>query len=109
MKGFILAAVAALALSSSAHAQSDVPLFSADRLSAGVTANYALYQQAGDQPLPNFTKSWEFGAVAAYNLVSRPDGSAPLFSLTYSLNYDVDNRWWRHRIGGTLVLYKGGR
>lgn len=108
MKGFILAVLATIALASSAGAQ-NAPLISAERLSLGVSANYAFYQNAGDQRLPDFDKSWEFGGVAAYNLIAKPDGSAPLGSLTYSLNYDVDNKWWRHRVGFTVVLYKGGR
>lgn len=106
MKRFILTA-ALLAVAVAAHAQT--PIVSAERLSLGVSSNYCFYQQSGDQRLPDFKKSWEFGGVAAYNLVSKPDGKAPLFSLTYSLNYDVDNKWWRHRVGGTLVLFKGGK
>ena len=107
------ALLTALALSlpfaSQAHAQGTdgTPLFSAERLSLGVSGNYAFYAQAGDEPLPAFEKSWEFGGVMAYNLVAQPGGRAPLLSATYSLNFDVDNKWWRHRIGATLVLWKG--
>lgn len=107
MKRFLLTA-ALLCVAATTFAATQAPLFSTDRLSLGVASNYCLYQNAGDQRLPDFKKSWEFGGVAAYNLVSKPDGSAPLFSLTYSLNYDVDNKFWRHRVGGTLVLFKGG-
>lgn len=109
MKHLALAALAALALAAPVHAQGteDVPLFSAERLSLGVSANYAFYGQAGDEPLPAFEKSWEFGGVMAYNLVAQPGGRAPLLSATYSLNFDVDNKWWRHRLGATLVLWKG--
>jgi len=85
----------------------ETPLLSLERASLGATANYAFYGQAGDQPMPAFEKEWEFGAVAAYNLVAMPEGRAPLLSLTYSLNYAVDNKWWRHRLGVTLVLWKG--
>lgn len=110
MKKLALAALAALALSAApalAQGTDDVPLFSPIRLSLGVSGNYAFYAQSGDQPLPAFDKSWEFGGVMAYNLVAQPGGRAPLLSATYSLNYDVDNKWWRHRLGATLVLWKG--
>lgn len=108
MKRIVLAALAIVALVTTARA-ADQPLFSATRLSAGVTGNYCFYQQQGDQRLPDFHKSWEFGVVAAYNLVSQPEGRAPLLSATWSTNYDVDNKWIRHRVGLTLVLYKGGQ
>ena len=104
---FCLLVVAVLA-PAIATAEADVPILSQKRLSLGAPANYALYQQAGGQALPSFPKSWEFGAVAAYNLVAQPSGKAPLLSATYSLNYDVDNQFWRHRFGLTLVLFKGG-
>ena len=109
LKKLALAVLAVLALASvqPAAAQDDTPLFSAERLSLGVSGNYAFYNQAGDQPLPDYAKSWEFGGVMAYNLVAQPGGRAPLLSATYSLNYDVDNKWWRHRLGATLVLWKG--
>lgn len=110
MKKLALSALAVIALSASpalAQGVDDVPLFSAERLSLGVSANYAFYGQAGDQPLPAFEKAWEFGGLMAYNLVAQPGGAAPLLSATYSLNYDVDNKWWRHRLGATLVLWKG--
>ena len=109
MKRFVLFVAAALALSAStALAAGDAtPLLSLDRASFGLSGNYAFYGQAGAQRLPDFPKSWEFGGVAAYNLVAQPGGKAPLLSLTYSLNYDVDNKWWRHRLGATLVLWKG--
>ena len=99
-----------LVVTAPAHAQDateGTPLFSMDRASLGVTTNYAFYQGVGSEPLPAFAKEWEFGAVGAYNLVAQPGGKAPLLSATYSINYGVDNKFWRHRVGLTLVLWKG--
>lgn len=106
-KSLMLCSIAGVLLLFALPTHAETPLFSLDRASAGVTANYAWYGQAGDQPLPTWEKEWEFGAVAAYNLVAMPEGKAPLLSLTYSLNYGMDNKWWRHRLGVTLVLWKG--
>ena len=111
MKRVLLAifALFTLALTTTAqpvHAQ-DRPLWSMDRASIGVTANYAFFQNAGDQPLPAYKKAWELGAVGAYNLVAQPGGKAPLLNATFATSYDLDNRWWRHRVGLTLVIWKG--
>lgn len=109
MRRTLLALFALLALATTAHAQESTPrpLWSLDRASLGVTANYAFYQNAGDQPLPAYDKAWEIGAVGAYNLVAQPGGRAPLLNATFATSYDVDNRWWRHRVGLTMVLWKG--
>lgn len=106
----LIAALALAALAPTAalaQEPGETPLFSVERLSLGVTGNYCFYGAVGDEPLPAFSKEWEFGAAMAYNLVAQPGGRAPLLSGTYSLNYAVDNKWWRHRLGLTLVLWKG--
>lgn len=112
MKRFILAAIAVLTLAlvaAPAFAQADQPIFSMSRLSAGVSADYCGWQNAGEQPLPEFAKSWEFGVVGSYVLVApRPGTKGPILSLAAASAYDVDNKWFRHRVGLRIVLFKGG-
>lgn len=105
----LTALVLLLPFASQARAQGSefVPLFSAKRLSISGTGGYAFYQSAGDEPLPAYEKSWEFGTVLSYNLYAAPGNRAPMLFATYSLNYDVDNKWWRHRILGTVTFWKG--
>lgn len=86
------------------------PIFSMERVSAGVSADYCGFQSAGEQALPLFSKSWEFGLVGSYNLVAPAVGErGPMLSLTAASAYDVDNKWFRHRLGLRLTLFKGGR
>lgn len=109
MKRIILAALFLVALAAPAFAQQSVPILAKERLSLGVLADYCGFQSAGDQPTPTFSKSWEFGAMGAYTLVAPAPGvRGPILSLAASSAYDVDNKWFRHRIGLRLVLFKGG-
>lgn len=93
-----------------AHADDDaVPILSMTRVSLGASGDYCGFQSAGDQPLPAYTKSWEFGLVGAYTLVSPKPGTAgPTLSLAAASSYDVDNKWFRHRIGLRVILFRGG-
>lgn len=113
MKRLLLAALAALTLFVSAapcFAQDDQPILSKTRLSAGFSADYCGYQNAAEQPLPKFAKSWEVGMVASYVLVApAPGASGPILSLAAATSYDVDNKWFRHRVGLRLVVFKGGK
>lgn len=113
MKRLVIAALAALALIlavAPAHAQDEQPILSMTRLSAGFSADYCGYQNAAEQPLPQFAKSWEVGMVAAYTLVApAPGSSGPILSLAAATAYDVDNKWFRHRVGLRLVVFKGGK
>lgn len=105
----LLILAATLLAAAPSHAQADQPILSKSRLSAGVLADYCGFQKAGDQRLPEFTKSWEFGLAGAYTLVApAPGTSGPILSLAASSAYDVDNKWFRHRIGIRLILFKGG-
>lgn len=112
MKRFILAALAAIAVltaAAPAFAQADQPIVSMSRLSLGASADYCGYQNAGEQRLPDYAKSWEVGIVGAYTLVAPAPGTkGPILSLAAASAYDVDNKWFRHRIGLRLVLFKGG-
>lgn len=112
MKRLILAALAALTMFVSAApclAQADQPILAKSRLSAGISADYCGFQSAGTQPLPAFAKSWEFGVVSSYVLVAPAPGTkGPILSLAAASAYDVDNKWFRHRIGLRIVLFKGG-
>jgi opacity protein-like surface antigen len=110
MKRIILAALFLVALAAPALAQDAQPILSKTRLSLGVAADYCGYQNAGDQRLPDFTKSWEFGVVGSYTLVAPKIGQhGPILSLAAGSGYDVDNKWFRHRVGLRLVVFKGGK
>lgn len=105
----LLAVAVLLVASSSAMAASSEPMLSMTRLSAGASVDYAGFQNAGEQPLPEFPKAWEFGLVASYNLIGpAPGEKGPALSLTAASCYDVDNKWFRHRLGLRLTLFKGG-
>lgn len=114
LKRLLLLAIAlALASAVPVHAQdssTDTPLFSMERLSLGLSTDYCGFQNAGEQRLPDYAKSWEFGAVGAYTIVGpRPGAKVPILSLAFASAYDVDNKWFRHRLGLRLVVYKGGK
>lgn len=87
----------------------NVPILSMTRVSLGASADYCGFQRSGDQPLPAYTKSWELGIVGAYTLVSpKPGVAGPTLSLAAASSYDVDNKWFRHRLGLRLVVFRGG-
>mgnify|MGYP000873681973 FL=1 len=110
MKRIILAALFLAALAVPAFAQDAEPILAKSRLSLAAAADYCGYQSAGEQKLPEFAKSWEFGIVGAYTLVAPKVGqSGPSLSLAAGSAYDVDNKWFRHRIGLRVVLFKGGK
>lgn len=110
MKRIILAALFLLTLAAPALAQDAQPILSTSRLSLAAAADYCGYQAAGAQDVPKFTKSWEFGVIGAYTLVAPKIGqSGPILSLAAGSAYDVDNKWFRHRVGLRLVLFKGGK
>lgn len=110
MKKALLLALLSLTLAIPAFAQDAEPILSKSRLSLAVAADYCGYQAAGDQSLPEFSKSWEFGVIGAYTLVAPKIGqSGPILSLAAGSAYDVDNKWFRHRIGLRLVVFKGGK
>jgi len=110
MKKSLLFLMLSLALAVPAFAQDAEPILAKSRLSLAAAADYCGYQSAGEQKLPEFAKSWEFGIVGAYTLVAPKIGqSGPILSLAAGSAYDVDNKWFRHRIGLRLVLFKGGK
>lgn len=94
-----LAATLAVTLAAMAQA-SEQPLLSKDRASLAVGLDYAWYQKAGDEPLPQFKKAWEPGLFGAYVLT-------PHLTLTGSGAYDVDNRFMRWKVGVRTVLWRG--
>ena len=105
----VLAALVTLSLATPVLAQDAQPILSKTRLSLGVAADYCGYSNAGEQRLPDFSKSWEFGVVGSYTLVApKPGEHGPILSLAAGSGYDVDNKWFRHRIGLRLVIFKGG-
>lgn len=90
---------AAAGLASPAGA-AEKPLLSVDRASLALGLDYAWYQKAGVEPLPQFKKAWEPGLFGAYVLT-------PHLTLTGSGAYDLDNKWMRWKVGVRTVLWRG--
>jgi hypothetical protein len=120
MKRLVIALLAgALSLAAgSAFAQDplapDVPLFSKSRLSFGIRAEYAWWDQQGGSPLLlPFKKEFGLGLPVSYALTAKrfADGHTgpPTLSLTARAVYFVDSRVTNYAIGLNLGLYEGGR
>ena len=105
-KSLMLMSIAGVLLLFALPSHAQTSLFSMERASIGATANFCVLQGV-DQPAALHEQEWKFGAVAAYNLVSAPEGKAPLLSLAYSLNRGLQNQWWEHRVGVVVTLWKG--
>ena len=91
----------------------DTPLFSKTRLSFGVRAEYAWWNQSGGTLSVPFKKEFGIGVPMSYALTAKryPDGHAgpPTLSLTGRAVYYVDSRITNYSIGLNLGLYEGGR
>jgi len=94
---FLMCAVAGLASTASA---AEKPILDKSRASLAVGLDYAWYQKAGDEPLPQFKKAWEPGLFGAYVLT-------PHLTLTGSGCYDLDNKHARWKVGVRAVIWKG--
>jgi opacity protein-like surface antigen len=105
VKGFTLLLVAAaLACSAvAAFAQSpvvqDVPLFSPQRASLAVGADYAFY---GGKDAPAFPvrKEWQGGIFLSYKLT-------PVLSLVGGTRYGVDSKQFDSKAGLRLLVWSG--
>lgn len=101
-----LVALALLVLPSAAHAAE--PLFSGNRLGLAANVGHVWYADpAGTEVVHPFSKEFEVGVRAAYNLVGGPEVAFPV-SLTWSSDYALDSRVLRHRLGLSVVLKKAG-
>lgn len=100
-KGVFVGVTLAVLLALAGVAQaSEQPLLSKDRASLAVGLDYAWYQKAGSEPLPQFKKAWEPGLFGAYVLT-------PHVTLTGSGAYDLDNKFVRWKVGVRTVLWRG--
>lgn len=106
----VLLSLSLFALALPTHAGDNVPILSMERVSLGAAADYCGFQKSGDQPLPAYSKSWELGLIGSYTLVApKPGEKGPILSLAAASSYDVDNKWFRHRLGLRLVVFRGGK
>ena len=100
----LLFLIAFLALAVPALAQTtvpDEPMMSLKRLSFAVGANYVWHTAAdSDENLPRWPKEWEAGFYGAYSLT-------PHVSAIGAVEYGVDNKTFRSRLGVRYVIFKG--
>lgn len=106
MRKLILAAIALVAFTVSAHAE-DKPLFAKERLSAAFGIDHSFYSGSDNGSAYQPKSEWEVGPVAAYNLLAT-DSHRPLLSLTASVMYGIDSEIVRTKIGVRLIVFNGG-
>lgn len=97
-----LAALCIISFASVASAeQVDVPLFSPQRLSLAVGADYAFYSGANAPKFP-VKKEWQVGVFGSYKLT-------PTLALTGGTRLGVDSKQFDNKIGLRLLVWDGSK
>lgn len=97
----VLLACGLAATAASVRAQTEYPLWSPERISVAVGANYIWIAPTGLEPAPPFTHEWEGMGALSYVVV-------PRLAFTVQGGYGFDNRMLRVEPGARLRLTKQG-